>query len=1063
MYSCSGCGTLSARYSRGRRSRCSRAASFAKARAAGEGDGGRDATRVTLTPSLAALLVAQVEDEQTTTEREGETSAECREASGSSVRRGRALRDTLAGATSAASPSLPALAASLRGKIREGATLANLYSLSEAHDVALETEDAAGGGCGAPYPHVASSRRRPTRHRQKEFRARDFFQPREFASSSESPSCTSGYLYLGGPALALGYLGAGGASANASRFGVDANGARWYATGDLRDSPRGRSNSTPRSRRRRDRGEGSRRARVDLVAAEEALRAHPEVAECACVARRIVVEESNGREGSRRDDDDRAATVVAFVVRRTTHRDDASVSSDFEEDARAWMFARVPSAAVPSRVVTLERLPLTAVAGSSAPKRDRRALETVVLPERRRGRDRRDPKENDDEEDERVARMTALAARVMRETLPSRDGDSDEDADPDLGFAASGGASLAAQRILAALRREDATWRALTPADLMAADTPRRAAAAAAAAAAAKHRGAACGSLAPAEPTSASSRGRRVSRAARSRRRRCSTRRPPSRGTSSRRAVTSADSSPRIPNPRDVDRSSSRAGGIFLTGATGLLGGALAREILRVARPDATLFCLARAEDDAAASTRVSEALADPDSGRRRPSVRAIAGTPPNVISDSPETYARLASEIDLVVHAAGSVHALAPYASMRSSNATPAREAARLAATRPGEIGLAHVSSSAVLPPVGARGDARSAGAAEETDAAWASRRPEFARFGSTSGTSGHRDIGSTSREITTFGWGERNVRSGRVGGVGVLGRVRHRGSARRDVPGVRAGEVGGGDGGLDSRARRRRTRRRDSTGKRRAAIRRRKRMATRRDDGARGGDGGDGSDRRADGMVAIMVDPGGRRRARRRRGGERVRVVSDGNRPPRRPRDPVDAARLVREIRIAARRRSEEEDEDRRTAIDPPRGRTDDDATSRVVDGVASLRETLREALRRDGDASDPLLFRLPPATAAVVEATLEAASGLEGALGLCERRMDATETRRALGPIVDACEEREKAFREIIRAYARAPPRRPSITRAIAARAHGERAATVSAGTTLHPKLASSYGLV
>lgn len=106
----------------------------------------------------------------------------------------------------------------------------------------------------------------------------------------------------------------------------------------------------------------------------------------------------------------------------------------------------------------------------------------------------------------------------------------------------------------------------------------------------------------------------------------------------------------------------------------------------------------------------------------------------------------------------------------------------------------------------------------------------------------------------------------------------------------------------------------------------------------------------------------------------------------------------------------------------IDPPRGQTDDDATSRVVDGVASLRETLLEALRRDGDASDPLLFRLPPATAAVVEATLEAASGLEGALGLCERRMDVTETRRALGPIVDACEEREKAF-EIIRAYARA----------------------------------------
>ena len=54
--------------------------------------------------------------------------------------------------------------------------------------------------------------------------------------------------------------------------------------------------------------------------------------------------------------------------------------------------------------------------------------------------------------------------------------------------------------------------------------------------------------------------------------------------------------------------------------------------------------------------------------------------------------------------------------------------------------------------------------------------------------------------------------------------------------------------------------------------------------------------------------------------------------------------------------------------------------------------------------------------------MEATLEATSGLEGALGLCERRMDATETRKAFGHVVEACEERENAL-EIVRTYARA----------------------------------------
>ena len=1092
------------------------------------------ATRVTLTPSLAALLVAEAEDEQTAEREERESSESsadadrtyARAAPGSSRRfASRALRN-LRAATLCGESVSPTLAASLRGKLRQGATLANLYSLSEAHDVALETEDAAGNGCGAPYPHVMV---RVAGHRAIDdesdfFPSPSFRNEDEFQSESESESESEGYLYLGGPALALGYLGAGGVSANASRFGVDANGARWYATGDVAKKMRSDGRL-----RLVGRGAGAteakvRGARVDLVAAEEALRAHPAVADCACVARRIVFEDTNGREGSgsRRDVD--AATTVAFVVllagrRREPRRDDEDANgrdgSCFEEEARAWMRARVPIAAVPSRVVTLEKLPLTAAAGSSAPKCDRRALETVPVPERRRRRERRamrsnpagyettdenetrDGSDERDERDGRVARMTALAARLMRETLPSlassrRDEDDDEDeaegsdldADHDLGFAASGGASLAAQRLLAALRRADAAWNALTPADLMAADTPRRMAAAAAAAADGHGGGTGraggtggvggefgsalsdqtgSGVVSRSEgdviiPRGALSTEEMFAEAAAFARDALSDAIPrlvssdPGRtpsttpstvgGTLSRTPGAPADPpGPRPgPGPGPGPRSFvvSRAGGIFLTGATGLLGGALAREILRVARPDATLFCLTRAEDDAAASTRVFRALADPESGVVDPRVRAVAGdASERRFGLSPETYARLASEIDLVVHAAGTVHALAPYASMRSSNATPATEATRLAATRPGQIGLAHVSSSAVLPPVGARGDARNpAGAAEETDAAWASRRPEFARVGSGSGSTGSSGGTGTGIRTGTPGWGERET-----SGVDALASLASSG-------GYDTAEAHGGTYQAYAQAKWVAetvvwTAARDAGVP--AVVIRPGNVAPRSSDG-------EGWRRDATMALAIAAAATGANIAQT--GWWRLwwtpadvvarAVVAAANAPESfrtgiaahvDPVDPVDAGILIREIQIAARRSKakakidrgndedeDEEDDDRENQNHKRRDERDDGA--RTVEGVDALRETLREALRRDGDgdASDALLFRLPPATAAAVEATLEATSGLEGALGLCERRMDATETRKAFGRVMEAFEERKNAL-EILRTYARA----------------------------------------
>ena len=628
----------------------------------------------------------------------------------------------------------------------------------------------------------------------------------------------------------------------------------------------------------------------------------------------------------------------------------------------------------------------------------------------------------------------------------------------------------------------------------MAADTPRRAAAAAAtaAAAAAKHCGAVCGSArSGGTDVGVVSRSACIPRGALSTEEMFNEASAFARDALEARGDVGGFVAADSQSPRRRSFVVSRAGGIFLTGATGLLGGALAREILRVARPNATLFCLARAEDDAAASTRVSEALADPDSGVVDPRVRAIAGDASERHFGLPrETYARLASEIDLVVHAAGSVHALAPYASMRSSNATPAREAARLAATRPGEIGLAHVSSSAVLPPVGARGDAqRPAGAAEETDAAWASRRPEFARFG-------FARFGSTSetgtREITTFGWGERET-----SGVDAL-------AALASSGGYDTAEAHGGTYQAYAQAKWVAetvvwTAARDAGVP--AVVIRPGHVAPRSDDG---------KGWRRDATMALATATAATGATVAQTGWWRLwwtpvdvvarAVVAAANasesfrtgapQPRVDPVDPVDAARLVREIRIAARRRSEEEDEERRcgidpprgrtdeetrTAIDPPRGQTDEERRTRSIHPEDERTTTRRRgwwtgwrrferrfARRFDAMATRPIRFcfvfrrrrrrwwrrRSSRRRGWRRPRTLRA-------------RMDATETRRALGPIVDACEEREKAFdhtgvrarrRGVLRLHAPSP------------RGHTARGRRPSRrGRPLHPKLASSCGLV
>lgn len=124
-------------------------------------------------------------------------------------------------------------------------------------------------------------------------------------------------------------------------------------------------------------------------------------------------------------------------------------------------------------------------------------------------------------------------------------------------------------------------------------------------------------------------------------------------------------------NPRDV----------FLTGATGFLGAYLLSDLLQ--QTDATVHCLARASNDAAALERVIRQLRSyglwQDSFADR--INGVAGDLEKpYLGLSPERFRDLAVRMDAIFHSAGWINMAFPYQRLKPTNVFGTQEVLRFA-----------------------------------------------------------------------------------------------------------------------------------------------------------------------------------------------------------------------------------------------------------------------------------------------------------------------------------------------------------------------------------------------
>jgi myxalamid-type nonribosomal peptide synthetase MxaA len=163
---------------------------------------------------------------------------------------------------------------------------------------------------------------------------------------------------------------------------------------------------------------------------------------------------------------------------------------------------------------------------------------------------------------------------------------------------------------------------------------------------------------------------------------------------------------PAITFPRSARAGEPRA--MFLTGATGLLGAFVLRELLRSTTAD--VHCLVRATSQAAAASRLEThlaplGLADPAAAPRIVPVAGDLGLPDFGLPR--ERFAALADTVDVIYHCGVLADFWRPYAALRATNVLGTAEVLRLAgtgATKP----VHHASTLAVFFDQVARGAAQ-------------------------------------------------------------------------------------------------------------------------------------------------------------------------------------------------------------------------------------------------------------------------------------------------------------------------------------------------------------------
>ncbi|MEU1815979.1 thioester reductase domain-containing protein [Streptomyces roseifaciens] len=132
----------------------------------------------------------------------------------------------------------------------------------------------------------------------------------------------------------------------------------------------------------------------------------------------------------------------------------------------------------------------------------------------------------------------------------------------------------------------------------------------------------------------------------------------------------------------EVVRGAADPAEVFLTGATGFLGAFLLRDLMRSTR--ATVHCLVRGEDEAAALRRLRENMEwyriwdEVDPSRLRILVGDLAGPR---LGLAEERFDALARSVDVVYHAGATVHWLRPYTELKAANVDGTEEVLRLAA----------------------------------------------------------------------------------------------------------------------------------------------------------------------------------------------------------------------------------------------------------------------------------------------------------------------------------------------------------------------------------------------